>query len=89
MFDLAVDDVAGKERSNARGRAGENEIAGRKRDISRQRRDDVRHAPDQIAKVARLSQHAIDGERDAPPRRMADGGDGADRADGRGMVEAF
>src|ERR1700754_1403770 len=86
-IDAALNLVPGRERRDAGGRAGHDDIAGAERDLLRQLPDDLRHAPDQFGEVALLPLGAVDREPDLALGRMADLRSRLQRAAGRGVIE--
>ena len=86
-FDLALDLVAGDGGGDARRRAGHDDVAGGELDHLGQFRDDLRHVPDHLIEIAVLAHLAVDLERDAALRRMADLGGRLERPARRRMVE--
>ena len=63
-LDTAFHTIARFDCADTRGRAGEDQVAGRKFEQRRQLCDDFRHAPDQVGDVALLPQFAVDLEPD-------------------------
>src|SRR5579883_3471460 len=76
-------------RANARGRAGEDEIAGLELPGGGEVRDDLRNFPDQIGDPAVLAAYAVHIQRDLDPREVLDPGRGGDSADRRRAVECL
>src|SRR5271169_2856345 len=89
VFDLALDLVAGDGRGDAGGRAGHDDVTCAKLDHFRQLGNDLRHVPDHLVEVAVLTDLAVDLERDAALRRIADFGGRLERAAGGRIIESL
>src|ERR1700749_549921 len=87
--DATFDLIAGRQRGDARRRAGHDDIAGADLDLLREVPDDFRYAPDQLGKVPLLPLLAIDRKPDLAGSGMADLRGRLHRRGGGGMVEGL
>src|ERR1700751_6135519 len=87
-LDPSLEAIAGLDGTDARRRAGEDQIPRTQLIQPRERCDDVRHVPDHPADIGLLPQRAVDGEPDASATYVS-GARGTDGGERRGAVEAL